>query len=384
MSKPVRGLIEGRAVLVVLDAQRKASPRIAHLVAAAHKYAVPIVFAHASDNHTAVGSGSPPNEYVIRPRRHSVFFGTELSILLHELGARTVILAGGETNTSVHYSFLDAHQHDYFCRVVEDCVEGSSPQAHEGAMRAMEYMQTGARRTCDEVIAALGEALHAAQSTQVPAPISATIAAPSTTRAPLIVGKPVLLVIDLQGDISTPRHDPLRDFPMPDYEVYMQRVPALIAAARACKVPIVYMQEVHHPSMIDFGRELDGFERVHCLENAPRTAIVPEVDRRPDDYWVRKRRYSSFFDTDLDILLRGLEATTLLMVGGFSDVCVHYAFADAHQRDYVCRVVDDCVAGSSRSAHETALAAMEHLQPGSRCARDELIVALQAWGAVHP
>ncbi len=45
-------------------------------------------------------------------------------------------------------------------------------------------------------------------------------------------------------------------------------------------------------------------------------AIVPEVDRRPDDYWVRKRRYSSFFDTDLEILLRGLKATTLLMVGG--------------------------------------------------------------------
>ena len=381
MNRPVRGLIEGRPVLVVIDSQRKASSRIANLVAAARKYAVPIVFANASDNHTAVGSGSPPNEYVIRPRRHSVFFGTELPILLHELGARTVILAGGETNTGVHYSFLDAHQYDYFCRVVEDCVEGSSPQAHEGAMRAMEYMQTGARRKCDEVIAALGEARDAAQSTQAPAPISAMIAAPSATRASLIVGKPVLLVIDLQGDISTPRHDPLRDFPMPDYEVYMQRVPALIAAARACKVPIVYMQEVHHPSMIDFGRELDGFERVHCLENAPRTAIVPEVDRRPDDYWVRKRRYSSFFDTDLDILLRGLEATTLLMVGGFSDVCVHYAFADAHQRDYVCRVVDDCVAGSSRSAHEAALAAMEHLQPGSRCARDELIVALQAWGA---
>jgi biuret amidohydrolase len=203
-------------------------------------------------------------------------------------------------------------------------------------------------------------------------------------RDPLIVGKPALLVIDVQGDISTDRHDPVRDFPMPGYEEYMQRVPTLIAVARICKVPIIYMQEVHHPSMIDFGRELDGFERVHCLENAPRTAIVPEVDRRPDDYWVRKRRYSSFFGTDLEILLRGLDATTLLMVGGFSDVCVHYTFADAHQRDYVCRVVEDCVAGSSKAAHDTALEAMEHLQHGSRCVRDELIAALHAWAAGTP
>jgi nicotinamidase-related amidase len=66
------------------------------------------------------------------------------------------------------------------------------------------------------------------------------------------------------------------------------------------------------------------------------------------------------------------------MVGGFTDVCVHYAFADAHQRDYVCRVVDDCVAGSSYAAHEAALAAMADLQSGCRCNRDTLIEALRA------
>jgi nicotinamidase-related amidase len=157
----------------------------------------------------------------------------------------------------------------------------------------------------------------------------------------------------------------------------------LIAAARACAVPIIYMQEVHHPSLVDFGRELDGFERIHCLENAAATAIAPQVDRRPEDFWVRKRRYSSFFGTDLEILLRGLEARTLLLVGGFTDVCVHYTFADAHQRDYACRVVDDCVAGSSWAAHEAALAAMDHLQPGCRCNRDALIGSLRAHAPVR-
>lgn len=207
------------------------------------------------------------------------------------------------------------------------------------------------------------------------------MSAPTEGPGSLIVGRPALLVIDVQGDISGDRHDPSRNFPMPRYEEYMRRIPALIVEARACNVPIIYMQEVHHPSMIDFGRELDGFERVHCLEDSPRTAIVPEVDRRSSDYWIRKRRYSSFFGTDLDILLRGLKARTLLMVGGFTDVCVHYAFADAHQRDFVCRVVEDCVAGSSIEAHEAALEAMQHLQPHGRCVRDQLIDALRAWSA---
>jgi nicotinamidase-related amidase len=72
---------------------------------------------------------------------------------------------------------------------------------------------------------------------------------------------------------------------------------------------------------------------------------------------------------------------SLIEVGGFTDVCVHYAFADAHQRDYVCRVVEDCVAGSSYEAHDAALAAMEYLQHGGRCVRDELIAALRAQAA---
>jgi nicotinamidase-related amidase len=192
-----------------------------------------------------------------------------------------------------------------------------------------------------------------------------------------IPGKPALLVIDVQGDLTSSRHDAARNFPMPGYNECMLRIPALIAAAREAAVPIIYMQEVHHPSLIDFGRELDGFERVHCLENLTATAIAPEVDRRPEDFWVRKRRYSSFFATDLEILLRGLEATTLMLVGGFTDVCVHYTFADAHQRDYVCRVADDCVAGSSLAAHEAALAAMQHLQPGCRCSSPALIDSLR-------
>ncbi len=73
------------------------------------------------------------------------------------LEADTLILIGGHTDVCVHYTFVDAHQHDYFCRVVDDCVAGSSLGAHEAALRAMEYLQAGARRNSDEVIAAFDE-----------------------------------------------------------------------------------------------------------------------------------------------------------------------------------------------------------------------------------
>jgi nicotinamidase-related amidase len=196
----------------------------------------------------------------------------------------------------------------------------------------------------------------------------------------LLVGKAALLVVDIQGS-SLRVPDQVRDFPMPGYDKYMRRVPPLIEVARAGGIPIIYIQEVHHPSMVDFGRELDGYERVHCLENDPGTDVAVEVGKRPDDYWIRKRRYSSFFCTDLEILLRGLEVRTLLLVGGFTDVCIHYTFADAHQRNYVCRVVEDCVAGSSQRAHKAALAAMDRLQPGCNCRRSAVMDALRSRAA---
>lgn len=181
---------------------------------------------------------------------------------------------------------------------------------------------------------------------------------------PLIIGKPVLLVIDVQQGAFMPPPT-YRDVWMPDFPERMKKVPELIMEARRCDIPIVFFQEEHRRNMIDFGRELDGTEGIHCLEGDPGTPIAQEVDMRQDDYFVRKRRYSCFFGTELEILLKGLKAETLLLVGGFTDVCIHYTFVDAHQHDYHCRVVEDCVGGSSTQSHIAALNAIEYLQHGA-------------------
>ncbi len=96
---------------------------------------------------------------------------------------------------------------------------------------------------------------------------------------------------------------------------------------------------------------------------------------RPDDYFIQKRRYSCFFGTEFEILLKGLKADTLILIGGHTDVCIHYTFADAHQHDYYCRVVEDCVAGSSLDSHEASLRAMEYMQAGARRSSAEVFAA---------
>lgn len=197
------------------------------------------------------------------------------------------------------------------------------------------------------------------------------------TKRKLIEGVPALIVIDIQAETFEDRTDEAIPS-MPGYAERMTRARVAIDEARTRGIPVIFIQEVHRPDLIDFGRELDGSEDVHCIETDPGTAIaVDEMGFLETDYLIRKRRYSAFFGTDFEILLRGLKVDTLLLCGGLTDVCVHYTFVDGHQSDYFCRVIEDCVAGSSEQAHEASLRAMEYLQTGARCSLESVMTAMQ-------
>jgi biuret amidohydrolase len=193
--------------------------------------------------------------------------------------------------------------------------------------------------------------------------------------AALIEGRAALIVIDMQQGYSQPFEQagiPL----MPGFADQVARVVPVVDACRAADVPVVFSQEVHRRDLVDFGRELDGDERTHGLEGDPGTELVEELRPRQGDYRITKRRYSCFFGTDLEILLRGLGVQTLLLVGGLTDVCVHYTFVDAHQRDYYVRVLQDCVLGSTVERHNASLSAMAYLQHGARRTSADVLAAL--------
>jgi len=199
----------------------------------------------------------------------------------------------------------------------------------------------------------------------------------SRTDRRLIEGQPALIVIDILAGTFRDDSNVRAIDHMPDYKERMLKARTAIDKARERDIPVVFIQEVHRPDLIDFGRELDGDEDVHCLEDNPNTEIASEMGSLPNDYLIKKRRYSAFFGTDFEILLRGLKVDTLLLCGGLTDVCVHYTFVDGHQSDYFCRVIEDCVAGSSVEAHEAALRAMEYLQTGARRSLQEVLSAME-------
>lgn len=198
---------------------------------------------------------------------------------------------------------------------------------------------------------------------------------------PMIVGRPALIVVDIQGSPDLPVTAggiPHMDTSTDERVARWRRVEELVAAARTAGVPVIFFQEVHRRTRVDIGRETDGAEDWHCGEDDPGTDLWPTLRPLPDEVHIVKRRYSGFIGTDFEIVLRGYGVDTLILVGGLTDVCVHYTFADAHQRDYYVRVVTDAVAGSSREAHDASLRAMEYLQTGACRTSDEIMAAFAA------
>lgn len=193
-------------------------------------------------------------------------------------------------------------------------------------------------------------------------------------RQPLFVGKPALIVVDIQSGSDLPA-EVVGIAHMDGAAERIARAEQLVAGARAAGVPVIFFQEVHRPSGVDFGRELDGAEGVHCVDGQPATELWPTLRPLPDEIHIVKRRYSGFIGTDFEIVLRGLGVSTLVLIGGLTDVCVHYTFADAHQRDYYARVVTDCVGGSNRARHDASLDAMEYLQAGAGRTTREILDA---------
>jgi nicotinamidase-related amidase len=199
----------------------------------------------------------------------------------------------------------------------------------------------------------------------------------------MFIGQPVLVVIDIQRGYAMPAKE-MGITLMDGSAQLITRAERIVAAARTAHVPIIFFQEAHRAGGVDFGRELDGDEGVHCVEGDLGTELWPTLTPQAGEYSIAKRRYSCFFGTDLEILLKGLRASTLVLVGGLTDVCVHYTFADGHQHDYHMRVISDCVIGSSEARHHASLSAMEYLQHGACRTTAELIDQLAAVAATVP
>lgn len=123
-----------------------------------------------------------------------------------------------------------------------------------------------------------------------------------------------------------------------------------LARARAAAEPVVHLTDAHLPDDAEF-----AMFPPHAIQGTPGAAIVPEVAPRPGEIVVRKRRYSGFHGTDLDVTLRERAIDTIRIVGVCTNICVLYTSADARNLGYDVEIVSDGVTTFDAEAHAFAL-----------------------------
>lgn len=123
---------------------------------------------------------------------------------------------------------------------------------------------------------------------------------------------------------------------------------------RAGKKPVIYICDRHRTNDAEF----ETFPR-HCIAGEKGAAVYEELTPEPGDYIVYKRRYSSFFGTDLDLLLKELGVERIQIVGVCTNICVLYTAADARMRGLEVYVNPKCVASFNQDSHLWALKEMK-------------------------
>ncbi len=149
-----------------------------------------------------------------------------------------------------------------------------------------------------------------------------------------------VLVIDMINEFCKPGGKMV----LPGYEALVPPQLSVIAAARAAGVPVIWVHDAHRPNV---RRDREWVKRTpHSVEGTWATEIIADLGARPDENHVTNRRYSAFFQTDLDVTLKDLLVDQLVIFGVVTNICVRSTVHDAFFNGYEVVVQHDCCAAT--------------------------------------
>ena len=121
----------------------------------------------------------------------------------------------------------------------------------------------------------------------------------------------------------------------------------VIAACREANIPVIFTRYTLRSDYKDAGLLGQIYpalkESQAMVVGTPDWEIAEELKPMPGDVILDKQRYSSFYNTNLEVILRGLGVTMVVVTGVTTNICVESTVRDAFFRDFKVTVIEDCV-----------------------------------------
>ena len=166
----------------------------------------------------------------------------------------------------------------------------------------------------------------------------------------LNVERSVLMVVDMQDFFLNPDS--------PTYtcggQAIIGNIQRIIAAFRAAHRPIIFTRHVHHPDGLDAGI-MGWWWKGMCLEGSPESEVNAAIAPHSSDKVIFKHRYSAFYNTDLETILRTQKIEDIVMTGIMTNMCCESTTRDAYYRDYRVFFMADATGSITEEMHLASL-----------------------------
>lgn len=133
-------------------------------------------------------------------------------------------------------------------------------------------------------------------------------------------------------------------------DVLYEPIERLTQTARHLKMPVFWLNQWLSPDDTLFRKRV-----VHCLKGSWGAKIVDDLTVADEDIIIPKRRYSGFFQTDLDLHLRERHIQQVVVTGVVTNICVRSTVNDAFFLGYDVLVPEDCVMATSDQLQQSHL-----------------------------
>ena len=177
--------------------------------------------------------------------------------------------------------------------------------------------------------------------------------------------KPAILVVDMLNDFVTGALACDRG------KAIVPATAALLDAARNAGVPVIFCNAAH---IAGIDRELKHWGD-HAIAGTKGAEVIPELKKSEKDFVIPKRRYSGFFQTDLDILLKELGVKTVVMTGLHAHMCVRHTSADAYCLGYDVVVAKEATDSFTEEDYVNGHAYLKTCYGADAYTNEELIAA---------
>lgn len=179
-------------------------------------------------------------------------------------------------------------------------------------------------------------------------------------------------------------HDMQNDFikeslSRPEMSEIVKRTKALVDLAHSLRIPVIYTRVENDPAMGPPTERAPFFRRegqTLCVKDTQGADIIKELAPAPDDYVVTKVRYSAFYGTRMEALLRTNGVWILIVAGGSTNWGVEWLARDARARDIVTVVLRDCTYSPTPEIQAASLANIDDFV-GYVMDYDEVVKRLQ-------